>query len=867
MRGVSAVSIIALTISLASQSALAQANESGSASQGGLDTIVVTATKRAENLQDVPVAVSAVPAKQLRDQGVFETSDLNRTMPNFQVSSPFGQQQPNFTIRGVGVGTEFNANAASPVGVYLDEVYQTFRSSHGMQLYDLEQIEVLRGPQGTLYGRNTTGGAINFKTVAPSLGDTTGYMTVGYGSYDRVVAEGALEFSPITDTLGVRIAGTYVKSDPYVRNLLPAGVNTAAGGGASGLNINTGRDPGGFENWAVRGTVRFQPNDRMDVRLKVYGGESEGGGETPLATGQTIADDTIDYTSPNFLLGSLFGALAPGGLVPSSYSASGRGLNDLQIEADTVGAAYSKARGAVLTAKFQLSDSLELTSITSFDDGEYSQSETDCDATPLRLCAQGFGADFDAFNQDLRIDHNGGALKLLFGGYVGLDSMETDNTPNFFNSLRDVTAAFGLPPTYFNPAGAFGGMGLSPTSLPTGITATQHFLQERDSIAVYGEANYEILPSVKITAGLRYTWDDIDFSEGLTTYFDDTGVARLITVSDFMQGGGFAPYILEDVMDEMGNVVIPSFSSLGIPEPGPLEVSGGSNRLTGRAIIDWKPTDETLVYASYSRGYRAGTFNGYAYGSANQVYFVPPETVNAYELGFKSRFFDNRVQINGAFFYYDYEGQQGQVVDATATANLISFDGSMKGLEIESIFAVTDTFQLSASLGLLDTQYADFNGDCPSMSLTGFPAQDGSCVLSAAGPVSVAGNPFPYAAESTINLAADWDVFDDGQNSMRLHVDAAYTGQYYFDSFEDYSRGVLTNVITGDFTQGEGDYWVGNARVTLERGDIFSVSGFVKNFTDTTYYPFGIAIENLFGNGYRVRNAPRTYGVELTARF
>lgn len=128
--------------------------------QGGLEEIIVTATRRSESLQDVPLAVSAMSAEQLSKSGVFETSDLNRSAPNLQVSSPYGTQQPNFSIRGVGVGTEYNANAASPVGVYVDEVYQTFRASHGQQLYDLEQIEVVRGPQGTLYGRNTTGGAI-----------------------------------------------------------------------------------------------------------------------------------------------------------------------------------------------------------------------------------------------------------------------------------------------------------------------------------------------------------------------------------------------------------------------------------------------------------------------------------------------------------------------------------------------------------------------------------------------------------------------------------------------------------------------------------------------------------------------------------
>jgi iron complex outermembrane receptor protein len=157
------------------------------------------------------------------------------------------------------------------VGVYVDEEYQAFRASHGQQLYDLQQVEVVRGPQGTLYGRNTTGGAINFITVQPNLQDTRGYATVGYGNYDRKDFEGAVEFTPISGVLGVRLAGTFVDTDPYYRNVLPAGLNASAAGGASGLNIDSGISPGGFKNYALRGIVRFDPTDAIDLSLKGEG--------------------------------------------------------------------------------------------------------------------------------------------------------------------------------------------------------------------------------------------------------------------------------------------------------------------------------------------------------------------------------------------------------------------------------------------------------------------------------------------------------------------------------------------------------------------------------------------------------------------
>ena len=851
--------IAAALLAAASSTATAQGTGTGPS----LEEIVVTATKREENLQDVPVAVTAISAAGLAARGVFDTSDLNSSMPNLQVASPYGKQQPNFTLRGVGVGTEFNANAASPVGVYVDEVYQSFRSSHGQQLYDLDRVEVVRGPQGTLYGRNTTGGAINFITHAPSLKGTEGYATLGYANFDRKSAEGAFETTMLEDRLGVRVAGSYVESDPYLKNVMPKGVNRTAANGASGLNLATGRDPGGWENTAGRLSVRFKPVETVDLRFKAYVGKMEGTSETNIAYGQSRDSDTIDYLNPNFLLGGLFQGLAPSGLVPESYSREARGLGKREIEEDTLRDAESKASGYVFNADIELSDTTRLISITGYDDGRYVNKQG-CDGAPLRLCAISYDSKFHAFNQDVRLDFKQDRLALIAGAYYGRDGLRADNQPDFFNFLRDINAAVGSPAGYFNPGGAFNGTALSAASLPTGVTALQHYSQRRKSYALYTEGSYELTDTVKLTAGLRYTIDKLKYRDGVATYYDDLGVARMIAVSDFQQNGAFAPYFLQPVLNEAGQEVIPSFQSLGIPLPGGLRNDGESKRFSGRAIIDWKPTDSSLLYASYSRGYRAGTFNGLAYGTANQVYFVPPETVNAYEVGFKTRWFDERLQVNGAVFFYDYKGQQGQVVDNTATGNLVSLDGQIGGIELETQLAVTERLTLGATVGLLDSEYDD--GDCPSTPITGFPAQEGSCVVSGAGPVSVGGNPFPYAAKSTIGFTADWNAFDIGEGKVVLHGDTTYTGRFYYDAFKDYSRGPLTNLSTGKFSEGAGKYWVSNARLSYETPR-YTVSGWVKNITDKTYYPFAIALENLFGNGHLVRAEPRTYGAEVTVHF
>lgn len=841
------------------------------AEQAALEEVVVTATRRAESLQDVPLAVSAITSEELQTRGIFETSDLNRSVPNLLVSSPYGTQQPNFSVRGIGVGTEFNANAASPIGVYVDEIYQTFRASHGQQLYDLQRIEVLRGPQGTLYGRNTTGGAINFLTRRPELGETNGYLTVGIGTYDRRHVEGAVEFTPIQGVLGVRLAGAYTDTDSYIDNELPAGPSTAVAGlpTPSGWNYNSGKDPGGNEDWGWRATLRYLPTDTLDLTLKLYAAESRGGTVAPIPTGQDPNSDVIDYTHPNFLLGGLFtglNALVPG-ILPTSYSQDARGLDTREIEEDTVSKALTKSEGVVLRAEKEINDDLRFIGLFGYDAGEYHQEPTSsCDGTPLRLCEIGWKSNFKAYNMDVRFDFQKERWKLVAGAYYGLDVIDTHNKPDFFNFLSDVRAVLGLPPTYFNPGGAFNGTLLPADALPTGIRADQLFSQKRESWAVYGEVNYALTETVDVTVGLRYTDDTLEYRKGYTTYYDDTGAPRLLTVSNFSAGGVFQPYFLGDVYNPDGTLAAPAAAlNGGAPFPDPREEEGSSDNLSGRVIVDWQVTDEAMVYAGYSRGYRAGTMNGMAYSTGNQVYFVDPEKVDAYEAGLKSRWLDNRLQVNAALFWYDYEGQQGQVVDNSGVANILSLDGRVMGLELDAIYVVSDRLRLAAALGWLDSEYDD--GPCdPANPPAGFPAQDGNCVLSAAGPVDVGGNPFPYAPDVTFNAGFDWDLANLGSGIVTLHGDTAYTGQFYYDAFEEYEDGPLPRVATGKFTEGEGGYWVFNASLSY-KADRYAVTLWGKNLSDKDYYPFGISLENLFGNGYRVLAPPRTVGLEFQYLF
>ncbi len=813
--------------------AAAPAEVAAPAAPGGLAEIIVTATRRSENLQKVPVSVTAISSDKLKSQGVFSTADMNNSIPNLQVSSAYGETQPNFTLRGVGVGTEYNSNAASPVGVYVDEVYQSFRAAQGQQLYDLAQVEVVRGPQGTLYGRNTTGGAINFNTNKPSLHGQNGYLTVGYGSYNRRSAEGAIELTPIEDVLGIRIAGNYVKANPYIKNVYPGGIS-----------------PGGAESFGLRGQIRFRPSPGVDLSLKLYASQSSGGQDSPQNHGPSLTDDTISLANSAlaFFYTPLASTLFGNGhdlskLFPQAYSASGSGLSTLQIKDDQIGTAVVKTFGAVLSAKIDLADRVKLISSTEYDQTHFGLLPTiDCDGTPYPVCAIGYESKSKSFNQDLRIDYTGDQLKLIGGVYYGYDRIVTNNTPHFYDFLAGVNAAVGNPLTHFNPGGLTG------DGLITPLDATQNYTQERTSAAIYGEGSYAVTSKLKLTAGLRYTNDHFGYLDALTTFYDGTGAARLYTVSDYAAGN----------------------YTIGV-SPGaanPLNRRDKSSSLTGRAIVDYQLADRVLAYASYSRGYRGGTYNGLAFQSAKQVYFVRPETVDAFEFGVKSRFFDNRLQFNASVFHYTYKNQQQQLLDPSSVTFLINLDGKETGLDADLEFAATDTLHLTASLGVLDSKFDHAN--CPSGAIGRTPPQQGNCISTAGGNIDVGGNPFPYASKVSANIGADWKVLKTATGTVTLHADTSYTGHYYYDVFGGYNyvgaNGSSVNQGKGPIRQGGGDYWLINGRISYKT-DHYSLAAYVKNLTDKVYYPNAINVEGSYGSDYFIRAAPRTFGAEFSMKF
>ncbi len=857
-----ALSIAASVIAIVANPAYAQDtgttdNGSARASEGGLNEIIVTAQKRAQNLQDVPAAISAFSADDLAQRGVSQTSDLMGSLPNLQVTSAYSDTQPNFSLRGISVANEFSASTASPVGVYVDEVYQSFRASHGQQLYDLERVEVLRGPQGTLYGRNTTGGAINFITRKPDLSGSNGYLTVGYGNYNTLKTEGAVEVTLAEGKAGLRAAFTRTKGDGYT------------------YNPTLNQDFANKSSIAGRLSLRFKPVDTIDINIKGYFAKNDPRQDIPYG------------------IGYLAGRTNAGGYsrFDPRPELGGRVLGQNEVQADTAGEYYTKSKGASLTIEAELANHFTLTSITGYDEGDYRLSPFDCDGSPLDICAIRYNSTSKNFNQDLRLTYDGDRLKLIGGIYYGQDTIDTHNQPDFFGFLRPILTGLGIPGAYdnipiavgnslktipafavnpslqpgdagfcapivVNPNGYFdartliafnadvaatntaGGTAYQNACYAAGappfgpIAADQYYTIARPSTAIYGEAALDVTDKFSVTLGLRYTWDKVKYQNAHTVLYGLDGVTPVANVVPYAY-----PYNAN---------------------AAPVNQSQSSGELTGRLVLDYKFTDKVMGYASYSRGYRSGTYNGLAYQDVSQVYFLDPEKVNAYEVGLKSRLLDNRMQLNLAGFYYDYSNQQiAQIIGATSF--LRAANGRVFGGEAELALQATDAIRFDASVGYLNSKYGGNTID---------PTNPASLTL------NINGNPFPNAPKWTASAGVDVTLVDTGPHKLQVRGDLQYMGRYYFDPFGSYGQspcdkpaaGSLVLAATPEIACGNPAYTLLNARATYTYNNNVSISVWGKNLTDKFYYVYGLNL-NAFYQDYFARGAPRTYGVEATIRF
>jgi outer membrane receptor protein involved in Fe transport len=679
-------SVLLITASVFAVTAAPALAQDAPADEADASEIIVTAQKRSENVQDVPIAVSAFSQDSLEERGLNGGSDLQLAIPNVSFGATgFGRY--NFQIRGIGAQI-LGASADTGVGIHENNIPLTVNRLAQAEFYDIERVEVLRGPQGTLYGRNATGGVVNTITATPR-DSFSGSLTGEFGRFDRVKFTGFLNI-PLSDTLAVRVAGIIARRDGNV------------------LNTGTGQMVDSRSVWSTRITAQWEPSDQFRVRAmwehfeqddsqggnaKVYcapdpGPATIGGVATNpftrvmLSQGclPTAADDPRNTGMPHSwkTIPGLFGLFS--GTMPFDAFAGKVLSTDLHI----VDAPFDPSQRSnndlfSLDIQIGLGENLTLTSLSAYSTDRYRAMTTafggvatlgflNTPLTPGGIFTDpqlGTSDRFDnrvltrtsatQYSEELRVQSDfDGKFNFNIGG-IYLDYQATNEVMFLGNNV-----------TQFAIAQNFGGAGIyiDPLVEPDGTghnyynSSSPYHLK---SAALFGETYFQASDTLKFTLGLRYTND----RKEQTTY----------PVVMLAPGRGFPAVTPQTVKFE---------------------------ELTGRFTADWKPTDDSLVYASFARGYKGGGFNPGATVLSGVSPAFAPELVNAFEIGTKNTLADNRITLNLTGFYYDYTGYQvAKFVNQTVSNENV--DATVKGLEFEASFEPVRGLRFDTQIGYLDT--------------------------------------------------------------------------------------------------------------------------------------------------------------------
>jgi outer membrane receptor protein involved in Fe transport len=391
------IAVLALEAAAASH-AQAQTAAPAAAAQPGSDAstvgaIIVTAQRRSQKLLDVPIAIQATAGSELRTRQITTVEGLVQLIPDLRIGSAYQSVNQDITIRGIGPANQYNFNTNAPVGLYMDEVYQTFQASPGLQLFDLDRVEVLKGPQGTLYGRNTTGGAVNFITKNPSLNKDAlnGNLAASVGNYEHYDVEGGSDITVIDGVLGARVSGFYSNGDGYIKNLAKTGPRTY----------------GSDDTAQGRLVVRYVPSPIFDATLKVYLNRFQG--STP---------------------GALEFGVGPGGANALGYSRAG--LNNQEVDFNYAGSLKTVSDDVGLTMNWNLGK-VKVTSVTATERSS-AHISNDCDGSPFDICDADYNLHGSQYSEDLRAQYSDGPLNITAGGFYGADTYHHLANVGFFGA-------------------------------------------------------------------------------------------------------------------------------------------------------------------------------------------------------------------------------------------------------------------------------------------------------------------------------------------------------------------------------------------------------------------------------------------------
>lgn len=833
-------SLTILGLMLSTTAAQAQTND-GNTQARGLDEIVVTAQRREESLQDAAVAIEAIDQSTLTRQGLESAQDLGRLSPALGINAGGGPLTSIF-VRGVGALT-VNPLTDAAVAQNIDGVYLGRSSgAAGQALFDLERVELLKGPQGTLYGRNATGGVINYIPQKPILGENSGYLQGEFGNYNKVGVQGAANFDIGDGNAAIRLAGNYLDRDGFSSD----GTNDA-------------------DSLSFRAQALIEPTDQFSVRFAAdYSENNAKGGGGDLVGTYNLQGDLTQFNLSSVPIDSGPSSEASNAVRRTVlHSPSFAPFRDIETDELFQDNSFT---GVMAEINYQV-DIGTFTLIPAYRESDQDYQFAGPGFAPAKTQEQNNQTSIEArFTTDLEGPFNG-----IVGAF-------------YIDEEIDTSTVFAQ--TYSSPV--------------------QNYTNGGDSWAIFGQGTFEVTDALRLNAGLRYTEDskfasgtsdtfitfcggapftgdfltpgppfvDNAFNNGCNAV-DASGVpvmpAHPITsdrdafIQHFVDLGLIAPDSVATVPGQgrppVYNLLLPggrapqlaSIVNLG---DGFLESNLDFNEVTYRLGLeyDWGPSN--LIYAGYERGYRAG---GVDLSVGNPTY--DSEFIDAFTVGSKNRFLDNTLQVNAEAFYWEYTDQQVTyftTLGGPASFPIANGDATIYGLDVDVIWAATDNTTLYGNVQFLNSKYdrldligdtgtQRFDCDVVSVETIGDPGDEFDIDN-----FDCSGQPLLYSPEFGLDLGVN-HVLNLGSYDLSLTADVSHRGEQS-TSFTFLPESKAEAYTTLDLD------------ATLSPDDAkWALSVYMRNVTDERYYvQTNVSNRGLF---YGIYNPPQTYGMRLRANF
>lgn len=809
-----------------------------------LEEVIVTAQFREQNLQVTPLAITAVSGDMLERRSQTDIADVARQAPNVTLAAQNQEYASGLIAYIRGIGQNDPNFAVEPgVGIYVDDVYLPTLTGSLLDLMDVDRVEILRGPQGTLAGRNSIGGAIKMYSVKPQ-GDNSGSFAATYGSYDRLDLRGIYDVA-LTEKLAMRVSGVSKNETGYIKrldyNLTHPGSNVPTQ--ARGLNPVIGYD-GGVAIAAGKIAFRWQPSDSVDIDLAAdYTRERNDAGVSTLLYANAAALINNETSRP-WLRGT------DGEPVPYNCQFVPYGQNSCDtltgydrryVTYGTFADLYPGDTqmpykplvldphrdmdnwGVSLSVVWELSDKFSLQSITSYRDYKTDWAY-DVDGSPMTANLLNQTQTNEQISQEIRFNASLGLVDFTVGGF-------------YFDSEGFYTARVDIP---------YAGLDFIHGPDPTPST----------NKALFANATFNFGEKLHLTTGIRESWDKKEY--------------------EYLRHN-------PDYSDVQG----PCNFFLGAPTAGPTGIGNqpncllfGVNGTTAtfdnsqtdwRVALDYQFTDDFMAYGQVATGYRAGGFNARPFFPSQATPHIP-ETITSYEVGLKSDLFDNKLRLNLAAFFFDYEDivllstfcedlPVGQQSPCLRPSNVGSAE--VQGAELEVFFYPTRNFSIDASFSLLDFEYTEIN----EAAGTGVSLNDIT----------------PYTPEEKASIGVQYDVENVAGGKLIFRVDASYQSEIFTEAGNvrrleisstnprgaPFSQagggGPITTLVADNLIDG---YTLANARIAWDSEESgWGVALEVRNLFDKYY--LGTKVNDAFavGHVYGSPGKPRTWAITIKRNF